>query len=43
MTDVPESALKKINKTIGLSEVPEYADKILKGGITGHIVVDVNG
>jgi acrylyl-CoA reductase (NADPH) len=42
VTDIPDHALTTINKTIKLDEVPRYAKKILEGGITGHIVVDVN-
>ncbi len=42
VTDIPDDALAKINQTIALAEVPAYAKKILKGQVTGHIVVDVN-
>ncbi len=40
--EMPETALRTINRTIDLASVPEYAKQILKGNITGHIVVDVN-
>lgn len=42
VTDIPDAALEKINKFIPLEEAPLYAKKILEGGITGHIVIDVN-
>jgi len=42
VTDIPDTALDKINKVIKLDEVPQYAREILAGNITGHIVVDVN-
>lgn len=42
VTDLPDKALDEINKTIPLEAVPSYAEKILKGDITGHILVDVN-
>jgi len=42
VTDIPDAALDKINKIINLDEVPRYANEILAGNITGHIVVDVN-
>ncbi len=42
VSDMPDTALEKINKVISLAEVPRYAEKILSDGITGHIVVDVN-
>jgi acrylyl-CoA reductase (NADPH) len=42
VTDIPDKALDIINNTIPLKDVPQYAEKILKGDITGHIIVDVN-
>lgn len=42
VTDIPNRALDSINTLIRLDEVPRYAEKILAGDITGHIVVDVN-
>lgn len=41
-TDISDEALDTINRVIPLKDVPEYAAEILKGNITGHIVVDVN-
>ena len=41
-TDIPDGALDKINRIIPLAEIPRYAEKILAGEVTGHIVVDVN-
>ena len=41
-TEMPEGVLDIINRVIGLAEVPAHAEQILAGGITGHIVVDVN-
>lgn len=41
-TEIPDKALDHINKTIPLAEAPRFAGEILKGNITGHIVVDVN-
>ena len=42
LTDISGKALDRINKVICLEDVPQYAEKILTGGITGHIIVDVN-
>ena len=42
VTDISDEALDHINKVIPLKDVPLYAGEILKGNITGHIVVDVN-
>lgn len=42
VTDISDKALDRINKTIPLADVPEYAAAILNGDITGHIIVDVN-
>lgn len=42
VTDISDDALEDINTVIPLKDVPRYAEKILEGGITGHIVVDVN-
>ena len=42
VTDIGRDALDRINRTVPLAEVPAQAAKILKGDITGHIVVDVN-
>ncbi|MBT8341122.1 MAG: oxidoreductase [Desulfatitalea sp.] len=40
--DIPDAALKKINRIIKLDEVPHYAAQIMAGKVVGHIVVDVN-
>lgn len=42
VTDIPDSALAKINKVIKLEEVPQYTKEILAGNVHGHLVVDVN-
>lgn len=42
VTDIPDSALAKINKVIKLEEVPQYTKDILDGKVQGHLVVDVN-
>ncbi|QGT99461.1 Acryloyl-CoA reductase AcuI/YhdH [Candidatus Syntrophocurvum alkaliphilum] len=42
VTDIPDSALAKINKVIKLEEVPKYTKDILEGKVHGHLVVDVN-
>ncbi len=42
VTDISDEALDHINKVIPLKDVTRYAGEILKGNITGHIVVDVN-
>lgn len=42
VTDISDEVLDIINKVIPLEDVPRYAGEILKGNITGHIVVDVN-
>ncbi|MBN2468217.1 MAG: oxidoreductase [Deltaproteobacteria bacterium] len=42
VTDIPDSALAKINKVIKLEEVPRYTKDILLGKVQGHLVVDVN-
>ncbi len=42
VTDIPDKALDIINKVIPLADAPRYAEKILEGNITGHIVIDVN-
>ncbi len=42
VTDISGDALGTINQIIPLKDVPEYAKKILKGDITGHVIVDVN-
>ena len=42
LTDLPDTALERINKEIALEEVPRYARELLEGKITGHIIIDVN-
>ncbi len=42
VTDFPDAALNHINNEICLEQVPEYAKKILKGEIVGHIIINVN-
>ncbi len=42
VTDIPDAALERINKTISLEEVLHYVKEILEGRVYGHLVVDVN-
>ncbi len=42
VTDLPEAALGEIGQLAGLAQLPELADKIVRGGIRGRIIVDPN-
>lgn len=42
VTDIPDSALSRINRVIKLEEVPHYTKEILAGKVHGHLIVDVN-
>ncbi len=39
---VPRDKLRALTTTIGLDEVAEWSARILQGGVTGRVVVDVN-
>jgi len=39
---MPKDMMDEIGQIIGLADLPEYADKILKGQVRGRAVVDVN-
>jgi len=39
---LPESALEPICETVSLADLPARAPEILKGGVRGRLVVDVN-
>jgi acrylyl-CoA reductase (NADPH) len=40
-TQLPESALGTMAEVIALEQVPEYADRIVKGQVRGRVVVDL--
>jgi acrylyl-CoA reductase (NADPH) len=42
VTDLPEAALGEIGQLASLEQLPELADKIVRGGIRGRIIVDPN-
>ena len=42
VTDLPEAALGEIGQLASLAQLPELADKIVRGGIRGRIIVDPN-
>lgn len=39
---VPREKLHRLTTTISLAEVPQWSERILRGEITGRVVVDVN-
>lgn len=39
---LPESTLEPISEVVGLADLPAKAPEILKGGVRGRLVVDVN-
>ena len=41
--DFPLEKLDAMTRTVRLDQVPDWADKILKGQVRGRIVVDVDG
>ena len=42
-TDLPRDKLAMMTTEANLADVPELAGRILKGGVRGRIVIDVNG
>jgi acrylyl-CoA reductase (NADPH) len=40
--DLPEAALEAMTETVGLEDLPALAGRILKGGVRGRIVVDLD-
>ena len=42
VTDLPMAKLEAMVRTAGLGELPALGEAILKGGVQGRVVVDVN-
>ena len=41
--DLPMDKLDSLTSEVGLAEVKEYGDKILKGQVRGRLVINVGG
>lgn len=42
VTDLPKGALGEIGQTVSLEQVPEFAEKIIAGQVTGRTIIDLN-
>ena len=39
---IPRATLAELTETVPLDAVPAWSEKLLQGGVTGRVVVDVN-